>query len=217
MAFSILSLPSFADVPFASGIPAMSRSTLINGIGAVASVTLLSAVDNLIRSLGGQWGIFDSTGATPVLTGAVLGLDYSRDFRISDAPLEQGAFTSYNKVRLPFTARVLIACDGSDGTLSDFLKTLDMLVESIDLYAVVTPEITYQSVNVVHYDYRRESSRGVSKIDADIFLQEVRVTATQQYTSTATASGQPNTTIGGVQASAPTATQSTAIGGDAFV
>ena len=217
MALTAVSVPAVADVPIAAGVPLMSGTSLVGGLEATGSVTLLSAAGSLIRSLGGQWGIFDSAGATQVLTGSVLGLDYTRDFRISDAPLEQGAFTSYNKVRTPFTARVLISCDGTGGTLSTFLKTLDMLVAALTLYSVVTPEITYPSVNVVHYDYRRETSRGVSKIDADVFLQEVRVTATQQYTSTATPAGQPNTTVGTVQTTSPTPTQATAIGGDALV
>jgi hypothetical protein len=48
-----------------------------------------------------QWGLFQD-GEPLVVADTVTAFDFREDWRISKAPLEGGAFTSYNKVQIPF-------------------------------------------------------------------------------------------------------------------
>ena len=71
--------------------------------------------DDLIGEIappGSQWGVF--SGGAPVITAdTVTSLDYKQEWAISDFPVERGAFESYDKVALPYDARVRFAAGGS--------------------------------------------------------------------------------------------------------
>jgi len=60
----------------------------------------------------GQWGIYDMSGAPVLTASSVAGMEYARDWRVSNYPQEQGAFASYNKVKTPFTAKVTFLVGG---------------------------------------------------------------------------------------------------------
>jgi hypothetical protein len=132
-------------------------------------------------------------------------LDFRQNYRISTAPQEQGAFLSYNKVQDPFDGRVTFLVGGTQGQRAAFLSTVAALAASMNLYALVMPEVTYPSVNVTHYDFRRTSRSGVSLLAVDVWVEQVRVTGTTAYsnTNTATPSGADPVNGGNVQPLSP--------------
>lgn len=183
-----------------------------------------------------QWGIFSGFGAPLLIGDSVVAVDYRREYRISDYPVEEGGFGSYDKVSDPYDVRVTIAVSGKGDLLSNlatggalgaiftgtdnataarsqFLNKLERAAASLDLVQVLTPESTYTDLNIVHHDYRREARSGAALITVDVWLREVRMTATAAFTSTQDPSGADTQSGGTVQAAAPTTAQAGAIGG----
>ncbi|MBO1325340.1 hypothetical protein K2X14_11625 [Acetobacter sp. TBRC 12305] len=230
MPLSLVSLPSVWDIPVAVGVPALLGQSIGAGASASASTVLGSLLDDyLVSQAAQQWGIFDASNSPVLTSGRVRALDVQSQYRISDAPLENGSFASYNKVRIPGQYMVEMLCDGSSTSLGNsdvidtlisafdsnatssgqqgrtsFLAALDGVVADLNLYHVTTPEATYANVNVVGYHLRREARRGVTLLWADVLLQEVRLTPSNLTTSVDTAQpqGQAQQNGGNVQSQA---------------
>jgi hypothetical protein len=206
MALSNIIVPPFPDVPAAPGLPPVLRQ-----VGAaVNNVEMLTAdVVSIVRMFQGpQWGIFDQNGGPVLIGDSVISVDYRKEYRISDYPIEEGAFASYNKVQDPFDVRVVFACTGKQSLLSSllsggalgslisgtdpntaartlFLQQTDTATAALDLYTVVTPEVSYPKVNIIHHDYRREAKDGgATMLRVEVWCREVRAAAKATQTGT---------------------------------
>lgn len=221
--------PATADVPPATpGVP-LTAST---AVAATASVDLDTVLQNaLIISADTQWGLFNSSNAAALTSSHVNAVDMTKQYRISDAPIENGGFLSYNKVKVPAQVLLEVVCDGStvsidgSGTLvgalsaitggafggptirTEFMSALDALVADLNLYSVMTPENVYTNMNVIGYNIRRATTKGLTMLYVDIQLQEVRLVAVSQITQTMTPAGQAQQNGGNVQSATPTAAQ----------
>lgn len=198
----------FPVVPFALGVPPIPRDPL----AAFASVALLTA-DAIVASFfnfGPQWGIF--LDGAPVLTAdSVISFDYRQDWVLSDYPLEQGAFESYDKVQVPFAVRLRFTSGGDLLARQALLDDIAAIADDTNLYDVVTPEQVYPSCNVAHYDYHRTAANGVGIIVLDVWLVQVRVTATLGAGNVQSPSAAGTADLGGVNASTPTSAQNNAV------
>lgn len=228
MALDSVSLPSVWDIPVAVGVPALLGQSISAGVDATASTALVGTYEKwMIRQQSKTWGIYNSSNAQILTAAHVIGIDYNIGYAISDAPLEEGAFTSYNKVKQPYQATVSMVCDGtesgsssivssleslvgiSSGTSSginvraSFIKTLETIVADTNLYNIVTPEFTYTNANIIGYRFRRQTQSGVTMVICDIGIQEVRKTASLFYTSTKEPQGETTVQNGTVQTSTP--------------
>lgn len=165
-------------VPNVPGVP-----PLLNAV--FAQLPILLTADSVDQGqFSRRWGVFK--GGQPVVTfDSFLSIDYRQGWTIADFPLEQGAFQSYDKVSLPFDVRVKFSAGGSIDNREALLHSVAAIAGTLDLYDVVTPEITYTSVNVQHYDYRRTATNGNGLITIELWLLEVRTV------------GQPLTKTGG--------------------
>lgn len=151
--------------------------------------------------LGGpQWGIFGPSGQPIIVADSVDNVGYSRDYRISNYPQEQGAFMTYNKVKIPFDAKVGFL---SNRTRVELLNSLEQIAASLDFVVVVMPEISYPSGNIVHYDFMREEYRGKTLIRVMIWIQEVRIVAASAAENTQSTNAASPTQSGQVQAEVP--------------
>ena len=173
-------------------------------------------------SPGPQWGIFDQS-LQPVIVGdSCLLVDYRKEFRISDYPIEQGDFASYNKVETPYDFKMTFTKGGSSSDRQTFLTAVAGVVASTDLYnAVASTDVTYAHANAVSYNYRRTNTNGMTLLTVEIMLEEVRPIAQTAYSSSspsapaitnppdATATSQVND--GPVQPQTPTAAQTSAV------
>lgn len=159
-----------------------------------------------------QWGIFKD-GSSVITADNVVAFEYKQEWSLSDYPIEQGGFESYDKVNSPFDARVEFSRGGSEDERSAFLQTIGQISETLDLYDVATPEIILPNCNIIHYDYRRTATNGVGIIKVAIWLLEVRVTATASFTQTKAPSGAKKQNDGTVQSKAPTTNQANAVNG----
>jgi len=214
-------------------VPKLPDVPPLNSYSASASLTLL-AVDaiNLLTGIFGpiRWGIFTSSVpgnplnlATPtsflppgfpvVFADSVVSVDFRQEWLLANYPLEQGAFETYDKVKVPFEARVRFASGGSLFDRQLLLDSVNAIAGDLNLYDVVSPEFTYFSVNVSHYDYRRESRNGVGLLSVDVWLRQIRVTAAPSFSNTQAPSGANPNSNGQAQPQAASTAQAAKIAG----
>lgn len=177
----------FPNVPKVPGVPSVPRSAKF----PAAARVVLGLTQGLLWRLfqvDTRWGIFDSKGkalgdpAKFTGLGSTLstgGVEYSKETRVSDFPLERGSFASYNKVEMPANPTVTLCLTGSEKNRRTFLEAIDKASKSTDLYSVVTPEVTYVNYSVERYNYSRRSSKGATLLIVDITLREIRQVSAQ--------------------------------------
>lgn len=222
MAFAPIPLPSAWDVPVAAGVSAVLGQSIGKGISATASTALGGIVQNWTTNNEAQrWGIFDRDHKSIATVSRVLSMDYENHYSVPTAPLTDGSFASFNKVKDPYTSRVMLVCDGTESGSSSvltqlkalvgvgaasgshvrasFLNALDTVIDDTKLYSVVTPEKTYLNANIVGVRWRRDSRQGVTMLVAEVALQEIRNNATLAYSSTKTPAGSLMVANGTVQ------------------
>ena len=91
---------------------------------------------------------------------------------------------------------------GPDGRRR-FLVAMEKYAASLDLFDVVTPEFSYPSCNIVHFDYRREARKGATLITVDVWLVQIRIAPDKQFSQTKAADGAPQENGGAVQSTPP--------------
>lgn len=170
----------FPNVPLAIGVPPVLRDAATN---YDAASTLLRA-----EEVGGvpgsdDWGIFDRDGGKVLDPDNVVSVEHSSEFRISDYPVENGGFESYNKVQVPFEIRLAMSKGGSVTDRERFVNDLETLRASLDTYDVATPEHVYVGVNITRVGQVRSASAGAGMATVEIALQEIRQTAIVAYSS----------------------------------
>lgn len=158
---------------------------------------------------GAQWGIF-SGGSAVITADNVVAFDYKQEWSISDYPVERGAFESYDKVSLPFDARVRFTAGGNIGRREALLSSIASIAGTTELFDVVTPEFIYTSVTISHYDYRRTARNGLGLLQVDVWCLQVNQNAFLDN-GTAQPDGANQTNGGAVQTTDPNATQESAI------
>lgn len=214
----------FPNVPALPGVPALARAA--QGSFRASGSALLQGMLWRIFQVDTKWGVFDSAGKAlgdpskfTGLAGAALeasglgstlstaSVDYSKETRVSDFPVERGGFANYNKVETPANPVVTLALAGSESNRQTFLAAIDAACKSVDLYSVVTPEVTYLNYSVERYNYQRRNSKGATLLIVEIALKEIRQVSAQ-YAMTdinlpKDVGATPSATGGKVQAKTP--------------
>jgi len=200
-------------VPNAPGVPAVLRDGAKILDGATGGLLGISdALDSILGTSAEQWGIFNPlSGQSIALADSVVSIQYRNESRISDYPVEQGSFASYNKVANPYDVRIRMVKGGRQEDRSSFLSAIEAASIVTDLYTVVTPEKTFENANITGYDYARETLNGAYVIIVDIDIREVRTTATAMFAATKSPNCAAADYQGQVYAAPVTAQQSTAI------
>ena len=219
----------FPDIPALPGVPSIPRPagvTLPTGGSLVTS--LLGAAQGAVWRVlqtNTRWGIVDAKGkhlADPNifqgLTATALGavglgptlstnsMEYSKETRVSDFPVEGGSFASYNKVELPGSPVVTLVLGGMESDRAAFLTAIDGACKSTALYSVVTPEKTYKNHSIERYNYQRRSDRGVTLLLVELALREVRqvsATYTKAVPEPKQPEAKPAVDAGKIQAKTP--------------
>ncbi len=156
------------------GLPNIPNFKGLATAGADAAISLGGAA--IIQTIfGNVWGIFNEFGVPILLSDNVLGISYTNTSSISNAPIEKGSFTSYNKVQDPRSAIVQLS-KGSGGALERgaWLAQLEVLANSTLTYNIISPEFVYKSMNITGLSYARTAEDGKQLIKANITLEEVR-------------------------------------------
>jgi hypothetical protein len=202
-----MSDPLFPDVPTLSGVPSVFRNASNLYSAATAQPPALTQDSFGSSASTFTWGLYGQDGVIALIVDSVLSIEPSREFRISDYPVQGGGFASYNKVATPQELRVTVTKGGSNADRADFLHDLDALVQSVDLFNLVTPDTTFFDFNVTHYDYKRSADGGAGLLIVSLHLTEVRQTAQFKFTDSKAPSGADVKNDGPVQPVTPTDAQ----------
>lgn len=197
-------MPTYPNVPNVPGVPPLRRNP--NALSATLTLLVADAVRFFVSGLAPQWGIF-LDGAPVIVADSVVSFGFKQDWPISDYPIEEGSFESYDKVETPFMTRVRLACGGSTSRRQAFIDSIAAIVGDLNLYDVVTPEIVYENVNVTHWDYNRTAQNGVGLVTVDLWLLQIRVNATATFSNTKSPSAAGTQSGGAVQTVPPTPSQ----------
>lgn len=179
-----------------SGKPLGDPSALSGAFGALSSMT---GMGSGLASIPGVGTALSSLGLTSTLS--VNSVQYSKETKVSEFPIEKGSFTSYNKVELSSNPVITLCFSGFESDRTKFIEQIDSACKSTDLYDVVTPEKTYRDHSIERYRYERSAERGRTLMFVEISLKEVRqVTSTYSNPkSVKTPSATPKVDTGKVQ------------------
>ncbi len=205
----------FPDVPQLPGVPQLARLAGVStaSVISIGGAVLGSLFGNTLTSAQSGWGIYDSNNNLVVVADSILEFEHHPHWRISDFPVQGSgtvptSFASYNKVKLPYEARVRLC---KAGTLADrqlLLSALDNAANNTALYSIVTPERTYKNADIQSYDLVRSTDGDrapdayfLTQVDIN-FIEVISVQA--QYSTTAlqnaqNPSAQPQNALGTVQ------------------
>lgn len=174
--------PIYPDVPFAQGVPPVLRRDPF-ALGVATTPKLTNDSPGLTDGALIRWGIFSQKGVLALEPDSIAAVEYQREFRIADYPIEEGGFESYNKVATPFDIRVTMTKGGKIPDRKDFLDQVELIVASLDLFTVITPERNYLNVNIVRADYRRNAANGATLLTVELHGIEVRTSASIQFSA----------------------------------
>lgn len=174
-----MSFIPFPDVPKVPGVPDLPRGIYIPSAGEV----LYDVLDNAIGNFLGynNWGIFDKDGKDALEADSIVEVEYRNESQVSNYIQEQGAFASYNKVDNPYEFTVSVAIAENLFNRSRFIRKIEDIRKSTDLFSVVTPENTYLNATLQSISYHRDNTR-VSLIIVDMLWVEVRNTGIVETT-----------------------------------
>lgn len=115
-------------------------------------------------------------GAGSKMPDSIVSMDYKREYKISDAPQELGAFQSYNKVQRPATIHLRMAKGGSAADRNAFIAWIESQAAGTKLLAIQTPEQTYGGYCIQDFDYRKSSTDGAGIAIVDVEFLQIRET-----------------------------------------
>lgn len=134
-----------------------------------------------------QWAIYNAgTSKSAILPDSFSALEFRGEARICNYPLEKGAFSSYNKVKLPYSLRLQLVCQNDQMSRHDFLRQLGNMRNSTDRFDIASPDGLYQNVTLTRYDYKRTSRNGATMIIAEVVFEYVNETASASYSASQT-------------------------------
>lgn len=168
-------------------------ATLPTLLTTAASVGDFLGID-ILNPSSSDWMILDNNNNSIIIQpDTVPRFEFRNEVRVSDFPVQRGAFASYNSVQMPFEIDMTLVCGGINKFTpnflasqlglnigpefmrkSDFLSTLEGMLSGVDLFKIVTPDEIYKNAKLEHFDYRRESSRGATILYVDCRFREIR-------------------------------------------
>ena len=198
---------------YLNGMPVLSPAPFNGGgglTGALATaLQVVGTIGNVASSISNIGAALTGGGTIPLpvipAIASTVEFDYGQDYPVATYPQEQGAFQSYNKVTLPFDVRLRVCAGGSLTARQGFLYTCQAIAASTQLFSIITPEMTFSSVNCVHISWRRTAKRNNTLIEVDLGFLQVKVVSAVSFGSTAAPTDSGSAGLGGVQpTSAPT-------------
>lgn len=187
----------FPLVPALPGVPQLARP-----IGALAA-----SLPTIIRSLFAPampgvlfhavksapiWGVFDADGNQVIAPDSIMDFGFRAEWRLSSYPVQQGQFSSFNKVTVPYETTVRMVKGSTLTDRTDFENDCESVGASTDLYTIVTPEKSYVGVNAMRLEILRREVQGAFFVEAEMFFQQIAQVVPQYSTPVTAAANTAN-------------------------
>jgi hypothetical protein len=157
----------------------------------------LNVAGTLYRAISGNWDIFDADGKRLIEFDTFFSFDAMSDAQVTQAPVENGEFASYNKQIAPTRSTVVLGYTGSSLVRAAIIKKCGALIAGTDLVSIITPDRTLMDMSLVGMDYSYRAEHGIDRLVVALIFEEVRQVAAEYTTA--------STTTGGSSASLSTA------------
>ena len=190
------------DVPQTAGVPPVFRDNAVNPVGG-ATPDALTQDGDIVVTAPEAWGIYTQDHALALEVDSIFSVEPGKEFRVSDYPQEDGGFQSYNKVATPGELRVTVTKGGTSADRLGFLRDVEELVLSTDVFLIIPPERAFIDYNFTRYDYRRTAETGATLLIVELTAIEIRQTAESAFTKTAKPSGADPVNGGPVRPTTP--------------
>jgi len=133
-----------------------------------------------------EWTLIDKQGEEALTFAAFLDLDSSKNGQVSEYPIEEGSFASYNKTQSPCEMRVTLGMEGDPADLDHALHRLDEYQRKASLLIVSTPASLHENMTLVSYSYKRTKENNAGMLVVELSLKEIREVQTQVMTTVIT-------------------------------
>lgn len=193
MPFPIIPVSPFPYIGRLPGVPQLARALnfLIPPLLKIFPPAKPQALFHAVRAAP-VWGVFDADLNQVLFPDSVWDLGYRSDARISNYPVQQGAFSSFNKVTVPYETSITVVKGGTLEERQQFQNDCQDLRESLDLFNIITPERTYTNANVTRLSMARRETRGAFFLEIELFFEEIREVTAQYSASSTEASSTAN-------------------------
>jgi hypothetical protein len=173
----------FPNVPKLPGVPQLSRSIRFPA-GPPPALGLPLALGRLWQSLfvPPQWGIYDSSNKIVVKPDSFKDMGYRKEANVPSFPVQDGSFANYNKVQQPQEYILRMNKGGSQTERMAFVQVCERLVDTLELYSILTPERRYENVNIKCFEFIRRGAEGAYFLEVDVRFTEIRQVQAQYTT-----------------------------------
>jgi len=159
-----------------------------------------------------KYSITDASKATVIEPDSTVEVDVAADSELNSHPVELGGFADYNRIQVPRTIRLLLACQGQKMTRASFLATLETLRTGTQIVSISTPDANYSNMTLKGYGYKKTAERGAVTIWADTeWKEEQSSNVTVSSPETAQPQGNAISNVGALSPLAPTTSQQACI------
>lgn len=177
-------------VPLLPGVPPLLETIKRN----IISTGLVLLRDYFVTPANQVWGVFDKDGNQILFPDSFIGLDFQKNYRISDYPTEKGSFSSFNKVETPYSNIIGMSKGGSQNDRAAFLKVLNSISGDLLSYTIITPDDIFLNANIERFDYVKRPDQGANMVNVNISFRQIRPTPSIRYSQTRSG-GQITSTI----------------------
>lgn len=126
-----------------------------------------------------RWTLANADGEGLIEFTSFISSDISASSRAVSSPIEEGSFSTYNKVQAPLEGTVVLGCQGEPDQLQGVIDTLNGLKEATTTFSLITPEQEFRNLTLESFSYSRKREDGVNVIYVELRLLEIRSIATQ--------------------------------------
>ncbi|HFW4265291.1 TPA: phage baseplate protein [Salmonella enterica subsp. diarizonae serovar 61:r:-] len=170
-----------------------------NVLSAIRGGGVLGLINSVLApSFGIYYASGKDQGKQPFTPDSFVVVEVGAEASVSTAPVEQGAYTTFNKIQRPpelhvtFTVEGWTAFSGAIPNLTNFsttsrsnvLEILEKMRTTAGLYDIETPDKTWTSCDLVKYDYRTRSNNGPTLLTVTAVFQTIQKTGEVSVGST---------------------------------
>jgi len=175
----------FPNVPALPGVPNIPRNPFLAAetIITIGSNAFARAQVNFLMAVARPpvYALIDESGAPVLLPDTFQAFANDDTSQLSNYPVEQGSFNTYNKVDNPFIPRVVMSKGGSDAERAAFFEQVLQLRRSTALLTLITPEAIFRNINLVAFNYSKTNRTGANMLHIEMIFNEVRLAPAAQY------------------------------------
>jgi hypothetical protein len=141
----------------------------------------VAKLQNFLRSqlpgIFGTWSVYDTNTMRPICSfDTFYGFSYTKKNTVTEYPIEQGSFATYNKQTAPFNAGVILIKSGLNfnSDRKRFLDTLEDYCDSTKLVDIATPSKTYIGCTLGGLDYKHMPDDGADLLVVSLDIKQIK-------------------------------------------